>query len=306
MDEHAASRKLSMQEASDAVTGLGWRYILGVLRTYVRVGSLAQAAEVARRVVAAAGPDADACLQLDVRRDRLVLTLQSLDTNQVTAREAEVARRISAAVTELGLATDAGVGGPRSAQLLEIAIDALDIPAVRPFWAAVLGYDEGGGKNLVDPESVRPLVWFQQMDAPRPQRNRIHFDVSVPHDEAEARMAGGRGAAAGSGLRHGGAGVLGARRPRGQRGLRHDLAGPGVASRPALSRWISKNGDRMMNRAESIRTRPTPTIPTSDQSCDAGADSSDLTRIQPRNTQARMGRMPTISASQALLKTRLR
>jgi 4a-hydroxytetrahydrobiopterin dehydratase len=65
----------------------------------------------------------------------------------------------------------------------------MDIPAVRPFWAAILGYDEGGGKDLVDPESIRPLVWFQQMDAPRPQRNRIHFDVWVAPDEAEARMA---------------------------------------------------------------------------------------------------------------------
>ena len=27
------------------------------------------------------------------------------------------------------------------------------------------------------------------MDAPRPQRNRIHVDVFVPHDEAEARVA---------------------------------------------------------------------------------------------------------------------
>ena len=27
------------------------------------------------------------------------------------------------------------------------------------------------------------------MDAPRPQRNRIHFDISVPDDEAEARVA---------------------------------------------------------------------------------------------------------------------
>ena len=32
-------------------------------------------------------------------------------------------------------------------------------------------------------------VWFQQMDAPRPQRNRIHVDLYVPHDEAEARVA---------------------------------------------------------------------------------------------------------------------
>jgi 4a-hydroxytetrahydrobiopterin dehydratase len=26
------------------------------------------------------------------------------------------------------------------------------------------------------------------MDAPRPQRNRIHLDVTVAHDEAEARV----------------------------------------------------------------------------------------------------------------------
>jgi len=31
-------------------------------------------------------------------------------------------------------------------------------------------------------------VWFQQMDEPRPQRNRIHLDVAVPHDEAPARV----------------------------------------------------------------------------------------------------------------------
>ncbi len=27
------------------------------------------------------------------------------------------------------------------------------------------------------------------MDAPRPQRNRIHVDICVPHDQAEARVA---------------------------------------------------------------------------------------------------------------------
>jgi len=197
MDEQtlAAGRKLSRQEASDAVTDLGWRYILGVLRTCVRVGSLAQAVGVAGRVVAAAGRDADECLWLDVRRDRLVLTLQSLANTQVTAREVELARQISAAVTGLGLATDAGVGGrvPRSAQVLEIAIDALDIASVRPFWKAVMGYDDEPGAAgpedaLADPVGQGPAIWFQQMDAPRPQRNRIHFDVSVPHDEAQSRI----------------------------------------------------------------------------------------------------------------------
>ena len=32
-------------------------------------------------------------------------------------------------------------------------------------------------------------MWFQQMDAPRPQRNRIHLDVTVPHDAAQQRVA---------------------------------------------------------------------------------------------------------------------
>jgi 4a-hydroxytetrahydrobiopterin dehydratase len=27
------------------------------------------------------------------------------------------------------------------------------------------------------------------MDGPRPQRNRVHIDVWVPHDQAEARVA---------------------------------------------------------------------------------------------------------------------
>jgi 4a-hydroxytetrahydrobiopterin dehydratase len=27
------------------------------------------------------------------------------------------------------------------------------------------------------------------MDEPRPQRNRIHFDITVPHEEARSRIA---------------------------------------------------------------------------------------------------------------------
>jgi 4a-hydroxytetrahydrobiopterin dehydratase len=32
-------------------------------------------------------------------------------------------------------------------------------------------------------------VWFQHLAAARPQRNRIHFDITVPHDTAEQRVA---------------------------------------------------------------------------------------------------------------------
>ena len=57
MDDATAGMtgELSRRQASDAVSGLGWRYMLGVLRTRVRVESLAQAVEVSARAVAACG-----------------------------------------------------------------------------------------------------------------------------------------------------------------------------------------------------------------------------------------------------------
>jgi 4a-hydroxytetrahydrobiopterin dehydratase len=69
------TRKLLRAEASAAVTGLGWRYVLGQLRTVVPVMSLAQAAQAAAVAVFAAGRDADQSLTLDARRDSLVLSL---------------------------------------------------------------------------------------------------------------------------------------------------------------------------------------------------------------------------------------
>jgi 4a-hydroxytetrahydrobiopterin dehydratase len=202
--ERDPDRTLRRQEVSEAVTGLGWRYVLGLLRAGLPVGSLAEAADITGRVVAACGPEADGRLWIDLRRDQLVLSLQSPATPLVTPREVALARRISEVAGGLGLATGAGVGGAaqRSVQVIEVAIDAMDIPAVRPFWKAVLGYTDEPGRSgpedaLVDPVGQGPAVWFQQMDAPRPQRNRIHLDISVPHDEAQRRIqatlaAGGR------------------------------------------------------------------------------------------------------------------
>jgi len=60
---------------------------------------------------------------------------------------------------------------------------------VRPFWKAVLGYDDvTAPADLVDPSDGGPSLWFQQMDEPRTQRNRIHLDLTVPHDDAVARV----------------------------------------------------------------------------------------------------------------------
>jgi 4a-hydroxytetrahydrobiopterin dehydratase len=216
MEEQAGGpyRKLSRQEASDAVTSLGWRLVVGELRTEVRTGSLPLAADVAARAASVAG--AEGHLRLDVRADRVLLSLQTATAAWVTERDVELARNISTVVDETRLETVSGVGldsgsgpdadidgdidgdgsadgGERAVQVIEIGIDALDAAAIRPFWRAVLGYVDEPGRfgpwdGLVDPLGQGPAVWFQRMDAPRPQRNRIHFDVSVPHDEAESRI----------------------------------------------------------------------------------------------------------------------
>jgi 4a-hydroxytetrahydrobiopterin dehydratase len=189
------ARRLTRRESSDAVSGIGWRHVLGALLTSVPVGSLAQAAEVAARLVADAGSAADDHLVVDLRHDRVVLALRSRPTGTLTSVDVRLARAISATVGELGLRTEPDVdsGAPRSVQLVEIAIDAMDIPAIRPFWQAALSYVPDPGDPdpegaLVDPVGQGFAVWFQQMDQPRQQRNRIHLDISVPHDEPHRRM----------------------------------------------------------------------------------------------------------------------
>ena len=65
---------LSRRQASEAVTDLGWRYVLGMLKTMVPVRSLAHAADVGRQVIAACGDDADRHLLIDLRPDRVDLS----------------------------------------------------------------------------------------------------------------------------------------------------------------------------------------------------------------------------------------
>jgi 4a-hydroxytetrahydrobiopterin dehydratase len=202
--------RLKRLDISGTAGPLGWRLILGELQTQVPAGSLAEAAGLAQALSAV---DSGDHLRMDIRPDRLYLSLTTPSESFVTPRDLELARTISGMVTELGSACHPEVGdrpdqpdGPdqpdRPVQRIEIGIDALDIAAVRPFWRAVLGYGDEPGRDgpddaIVDPAGQGPSVWFQQMDAPRPQRNRIHFDVVVPHDQARRRMdaaiaAGGR------------------------------------------------------------------------------------------------------------------
>jgi 4a-hydroxytetrahydrobiopterin dehydratase len=196
MDEPEVA--LSRTAASRAVESIGWRYLLATLCTSVAVESMDQALRVATEAIGACGQDADRHLRVDLRTDRVELSLQTRRLGVVTSQDVGLAQRISAAAHPLGTATAGATSatGRRPVQTLEMAIDAIDIPAIRPFWKAVLAYtddpgDTGPNAAIVDPAGQLPAIWFQQMDAPRLQRNRVHFDITVAHDEAEARVRAG-------------------------------------------------------------------------------------------------------------------
>jgi 4a-hydroxytetrahydrobiopterin dehydratase len=128
--------------------------------------------------------DANLHPDVDLRPDGVRVRLRRESAGGHTEREVVLARQISEAARELGAPVDL-----TGLQMVQVAIDALVIPDVLPFWRAVLGYQEVGDEDLFDPHFQGPPLWFQQMDAPRPQRNRIHIDLYVPHDQAEARVA---------------------------------------------------------------------------------------------------------------------
>ncbi|BBY29387.1 VOC family protein [Mycolicibacterium sediminis] len=183
---------LTRGQVAEAVDPLGWRLILGVVTTHVPVGSLEHAARAATLAVRAAGPEGEGHLTAELLADRLVLRLHTVAAGRVTPLDLSLAGRITAALADASLHTTAG--DAVAPQTIEIAIDALDVPRVRLFWQAVTGYvDEPHPPDLPpgalqDPLRRGPTIWFQQMDEPRPQRNRIHLDVDVPPEHARARI----------------------------------------------------------------------------------------------------------------------
>jgi 4a-hydroxytetrahydrobiopterin dehydratase len=180
---------LTSAEVQSAVDPRHWRVVLTTVRATFRTGSFVRGLELVERLTAAAEA-ANHHPDVDLRYPAVHVSLTSHDAHGLTRRDVDLAAAISAIADELGIE-----GAPGRPQGLEIAIDALDIPAVVPFWRAVLGYSDGPtpaadeSPDLLDPDGIGPAVWFQQMDEPRPQRNRIHLDVCVPHDVAEERVA---------------------------------------------------------------------------------------------------------------------
>lgn len=112
--------------------------------------------------------------------------LSSHDAGGVTERDLELAARIQAIADSMEASADT-----RPTARYTIAIDTIDADGIRDFWRVGMGYEEKRTDDwveLVDPRGIAPTIWFQQMDPPRTDRNRIHVDVYVPTADAESRV----------------------------------------------------------------------------------------------------------------------
>lgn len=151
-----------------------WRVLYHVVSACFRTGSLAEGVALVDEIGQLAA--AEQHLKVDLRYTGVTVSLRT--------RDITLARQISAAAHALGIVAD-----PTAVQLVIVTIDAVAIANVLPFWRALLGYRQIGEDYLGDPSGRGPELEFQQMETPRLERNRMHIDIAVPHEQAEARIS---------------------------------------------------------------------------------------------------------------------
>lgn len=176
----------------------GWRQILGQIKARFRTGDFATGLALVNRIGAAAEaavhyPD------VTLSCTDVIVALSSPDAQGITRQDVDLAQQISGHAADLGIVAD--VAGLTQ---LELGLDTAAGTRVAPFYAALFGADIVRGEP-VDASGQVPTVWWQEpqeTDEPSglPEQGfqqRWHFDVWVPHDEAEHRLqavleAGGR------------------------------------------------------------------------------------------------------------------
>ncbi len=168
----------------DAAGTEDWRVLFQGAHAYYKVDSFGEAARFVSAIADVAEvvghfPD------VDVRPDGVTVRTASGEYGALSQRDVELARQVSAEARKLGIQPD-----PSQVQVVGIAVAQNEGSDVGPFWAAALGYRSlGPGEDVVDRHRRNPYVSFQTIRPPRAGRGRLHIDVSVPADQAEARVA---------------------------------------------------------------------------------------------------------------------
>ena len=227
MDDDARPTR---QQISDAVDPAGWRLVLGAIYTEVSAPSLAEATRGGvdspfRR----SAPTDSGHLTVDIRADRAVLRLQSADVGAVTGRDVRLAHD---GVRGAGSQGD----GSRAPGLCRRSKSPSTRSTSR--WC---GRSGRRSRDMPTNRAVRICTrrWSTRPGvAPRSGSSRWmrrgrsaigSTSTSTCRTRRPARIDAAIAAGGTPVVRRGGAGVLGAGRPRGQRGLHLYLAGTGLS-----------------------------------------------------------------------------
>jgi pterin-4a-carbinolamine dehydratase len=160
-----------------------WRVLFSGAHAYFRVRSFEHGARFVA-AIAEVAKVVDHFPDVDLRPEGVTVRTASGAYGALSPRDVELARRISAEARRLQIEPD-----PSQVQAVGIAVAKPAGVDVRPFWAAALGYEEIDGGDAVDRHRRHPHVSFQNLKSPKRGRGRLHIDVSVPADQAEARVA---------------------------------------------------------------------------------------------------------------------
>lgn len=180
-----------LPEADAVVAMPKWRLVQGRMHLVVRFADFRRAASFVAKIGEMA-EDADHHPEIDIRWNRVHLALSSPDVDGITCRDVRLANAIVPVIKIFGGAID-----PAPFSETRITIDTADVQAIRPFWAAIYGYGQRDGDELVDPARALPRIWFKPSGVSPLERNRVHLDIFVPADQADERIqaavaAGGR------------------------------------------------------------------------------------------------------------------
>ena len=170
-----------------------WQAVFSALACY-RVTSPAQQRDLAA-AAAALADEAGFPLLVDLRPGLVILDSGKdrweADAHGLDVDFTDLAGKLQTAARDLGATAD-----PELPRFVQLVLDAADIAAVSAFWAAALGYTpdrRAGVTDIADPRRLNPVLVFQDVDATdtdrRRQRNRIHIELAVPSDVAQARLA---------------------------------------------------------------------------------------------------------------------
>ena len=171
-----------------------WRVMFDALHARFDTGDFATGVRLVD-AIAETADEADHHPDVDLRYGFVEVHLTSHDVGGVTSRDVDLARAVSHHALRFGAKPR-----PDRLQVLEIALDVRDVEEVRPFWAALLGYDAPDDDDAVlDRDGRGPTLWFQVTDEPateeeresagRPPAQRFHLDLRVPPEEADRRVA---------------------------------------------------------------------------------------------------------------------